>query len=282
MYSVSGEFGEVRHIQKSLIQTHVAVPFSLSNGGWHRCNDKYHFYRENGFANGYLFLFSLSSGGYIQFDDQSPVSLPADSVACIPPRRRHAYYTGTGELWEFYWLHVEEHPLLQFTEIFQDKPYIPFSHTKYICGQLEELIEKDRFTPTLFSIAASATISAFYHALLSESHHRYISKSDHDPLVRQIIHAMEGNCARDWTLPQLSEQYYISVPQLIRRFKAETGMTPYVYLMQIRLQTAEIYLKYTDMTINEISIRTGFPNVSNFIQQFRKYRKTTPQKYRNH
>ena len=92
---------------------------------------------------------------------------------------------------------------------------------------------------------------------------------------------MEVACHLDWNLPLLSQKYYLSVPQLIRRFRAETGMTPYAYLMCIRLQTAEMYLRHTPMTVEEISRKTGFSSTSNFILQFRKIYGSTPQKYRS-
>ena len=113
-----------------------------------------------------------------------------------------------------------------------------------------------------------------------ESSQQTIEQTKNDPLVRDIIHEMESACYLDWNLPLLSQKYYISVPQLIRRFRTETGMTPYAYLMHIRLQTAEMYLRYTLLTVDEISRKTGFSTTSNFIMQFRKLYGTTPNKYR--
>lgn len=91
---------------------------------------------------------------------------------------------------------------------------------------------------------------------------------------------MEGDCGREWNLPELAKQHYISVPQLIRRFKAQTGLTPHAYLMLIRLRTAEMYLNHTNMSVKEISKKVGFQHTSNFILQFQKEMGMTPSKYR--
>ena len=91
---------------------------------------------------------------------------------------------------------------------------------------------------------------------------------------------MEEDCGRVWNLAETAGRHFISVPQLIRRFKAETGQTPYAYLMALRLQTAEMYLKYTGRTVEEIGWQTGFAGTSNFILQFKKRYGVTPAQYR--
>jgi AraC family transcriptional regulator len=58
-------------------------------------------------------------------------------------------------------------------------------------------------------------------------------------------------------------------------------MTPYAYLLKIRLKTAAMHLQYTGMSVDEISHKTGFVNTSNFILQFRKCYGMTPLQYRN-
>jgi len=78
----------------------------------------------------------------------------------------------------------------------------------------------------------------------------------------------------------MAEKYYISVPQLIRRFKMQTNMTPHAYLMTIRLHKAEMYLMYTNMKVEEISEKTGFANTNNFIFQFRKKKGVSPGEFR--
>lgn len=282
MYSIDGDFGKVRHIPLPIgfhnLQTEV--PFCIHSGGWHRCNEKYHIRRENGHDTGHMLFFSLSEGGRLQLDNGDVVNLPASSVAWLLPRIPHCYFTATGENWEFYWLHIKDTPSLQLKNIFQDSSYITLSNIEEIAREIESLLRGKNKNPREFQIEFSRRFSSIYHQLLLESSQQTIEQNKSDSLVRDIIHEMEAACHLDWNLPLLSEKYYISVPQLIRRFRAETGMTPYAYLMHIRLQTAEMYLRYTTMSVEEISNKIGFSTTSNFIMQFRKLYGTTPQKYR--
>lgn len=283
MYSINGDFGKVRHIPLPIgfhnLQTEV--PFGIQNGGWHCCNDKYHFHRENGFDTGHMLFFSLSDGGCLQLNNGAVQKLPASSAAWIPPGIPHSYFTAAGENWEFYWLHIDDTPALQLKSIFRDNSYISLSNIEEISREIENLLHSKNKNPREFQIEFSRRFSCIYHQLLLESSQQTIEQNKSDSLVRDIIHQMESACYLDWNLPLLSQKYYISVPHLIRRFRAETGMTPYAYLMHIRLQTAEMYLRYTLMTVDEISRKTGFSTTSNFIMQFQKIYGTTPQKYRN-
>lgn len=283
MYSIDGDFGKVRHIPLPIGFNNLQseVPFCIKNGGWHCCNEKYHFDRENGFDTGHMLFFSLSDGGRLHLNNGEILKLPASSAAWIPPGIPHSYFTGTGQIWEFYWLHIEHTPALQLKSIFRDNSYITLFNMEEIIHEIESLLHSKNKNPREFQIEFSRRFSYIYHQLLLESSQQTIEQTKNDPLVRDIIHEMESACYLDWNLPLLSQKYYISVPQLIRRFRAETGMTPYAYLMHIRLQTAEMYLRYTLMNVDEISRKTGFSTTSNFIMQFRKIYGITPQKYRS-
>ena len=283
MYSIDGDFGKVRHIPLPIgfSPSQAEIPFRICNGGWHCCNEKYYFYRENGLDIGHMLFFSLSDGGRLQLDYGDIIELPAYSAAWIPPAVQHSYFTGVGETWEFYWLHIQDTPALQLKNIFRDYSVIPLTSIKEISVEIESLLKGKNKNPREFEIEFSRRFSSIYHHLLQESSIQTIEHTKSDPLVRDIIHEMESVCHLDYNLPLLSQKYYISVPQLIRRFRAETGMTPYAYLMHIRLQTAEMYLRYTNMSVDEISRKTGFSTASNFIMQFKKMYGSTPQKYRN-
>lgn len=281
-YDVNGDFGKVRHIKLPSDSCQIKVPFKILSAGWHYCNDKYRIQRDNGFSQGHLLLFSISAGGRLKIADQEAIELPESSVAWIPPNCKHTYYTESGQLWELYWLHIQNNPLLNLEEIFHSRSLISLYRMEHFCRELERMLCEKTLNDEELSIELSKQTSSIYHLLLQESYLQHnINAHKGDELVHSIIREMESYCQKDWKLQQLSEQYYLSVPQLIRRFKAETNMTPYAYLLNIRLKTAAMYLQYTGMSVDEISHKTGFANTSNFILQFRNYYGVTPHKYRS-
>ncbi|UUZ84206.1 AraC family transcriptional regulator [Paenibacillus sp. P26] len=66
----------------------------------------------------------------------------------------------------------------------------------------------------------------------------------------------------------------------VRSFKAAVGMTPYQYVLQLRIEEAKRLLTHTDMTVTEISFRLGFSSTSQFYRQFSRSAGVTPERYR--
>lgn len=280
MYDISGDFGQVRHVRQLHSSPQWLLPFEYMNGGWHKCNDKYCWERESGCENGHLFLFSVSEGGRLGIDGKEAVELPAGSVAWLPPRRQHTYYTEHQQNWEFYWIHIKEADWLHPEDIFGDCSFLPISFMNGVSQEFEKILCDRRMDDWQFQIESSRIFGNIYHLLLQECYVQKVNRQKGDRLVYDIIRELETSYDRNWKLPELAQQYYISVPQLIRRFRTETGMTPYAYLLTVRLQAAKTYLKCSSMSVEEISKKTGFQSSSNFVMQFKKNQGTTPQKYR--
>ncbi|MEA5010461.1 MAG: helix-turn-helix transcriptional regulator [Angelakisella sp.] len=75
-------------------------------------------------------------------------------------------------------------------------------------------------------------------------------------------------------ISQYSKFYFL------RRFKQQTGITPYEYIITYRLNKSKELLMQSDYSIEAISGLVGFESVSNFIKHFKRYEDTTPTKFR--
>lgn len=279
MYAIDGPFGQVRHVTTPYGEDTYNVPFPLTSAGWHKCNDLYHIHREEN-VNSHLLIFARSDGGQIKIGDNASFFLPQNAVAWLPVNLKHDYRTKKGGLWEMYWLHLYDKPWIRLADIFRDSHWLQLSCMDTICDKFEVMLQGCNNSPAEFWIESSHIISDIYHLLMRESLVQHAHSTTGDPLVLQILRDMENACHLEWSLEDLSKRYFLSVPQLIRRFKAETGMTPHACLTQIRLRTAKMYLSYTMLSIEEIAGRMGFSGTSNFILQFRKKNGITPLHYR--
>ena len=65
-------------------------------------------------------------------------------------------------------------------------------------------------------------------------------------------------------------------------FKKSAGTTFSHYLTNLRITNAKKLLTTTDISINEISVKTGFNDYFYFLKIFKKYTGHTPSEYRNH
>jgi AraC family transcriptional regulator len=65
-----------------------------------------------------------------------------------------------------------------------------------------------------------------------------------------------------------------------RLFKQSTGLSPYQYVTNSRIEKAKRLLVQTEEAINQIGQQVGFPNQSHFTNVFRKAMGVTPKAYR--
>ncbi len=65
-----------------------------------------------------------------------------------------------------------------------------------------------------------------------------------------------------------------------RRFKDETGTTPYSWVLAQRVQVAQELLEQTDHSIDWIAGEVGFGNAATLRHHFARVRGVSPQQYR--
>ncbi|MFK7933885.1 MAG: helix-turn-helix transcriptional regulator, partial [Saprospiraceae bacterium] len=73
------------------------------------------------------------------------------------------------------------------------------------------------------------------------------------------------------TIEALAAAAHLSPSQLHRKTKALTGQSPSVFLRTIRLQRAHQLLEQQAGNVSEISVMTGFVNLSYFTRVFRQH-----------
>ena len=71
----------------------------------------------------------------------------------------------------------------------------------------------------------------------------------------------------------------VSEYHFIRKFKAETGLTPLQYKTKIVIKKAIDLLETTNLNISEISRMLGFEDSLYFSRVFKKETGTSPKKY---
>lgn len=79
---------------------------------------------------------------------------------------------------------------------------------------------------------------------------------------------------------QIAEYFYLSPSYLSKRFRRETGESLIEYIQKERINLAKELLLYSEYSISDIAVQTGYPNFSHFSKQFRKCVGCTPKKFR--
>ncbi len=97
---------------------------------------------------------------------------------------------------------------------------------------------------------------------------------------RRVIEFLQARICDEPTLSQIAEQVGLSAFHFARAFKISTGVSPYRYLIQLRIIKARWLLENSDFPISEISARVGYDDPSYFARLFRREVGVTPAAYR--
>ncbi|HEU0214826.1 MAG TPA: helix-turn-helix domain-containing protein [Jiangellaceae bacterium] len=96
-----------------------------------------------------------------------------------------------------------------------------------------------------------------------------------------VLDYMAGRLNEDMTVESLAKLSNMSPRTFARRFRAETGTTPYDWLLARRVAAAQKLLEEGDDPIEVVASRCGFGTAGVLRHHFAKRLGTTPQAYRS-
>ena len=150
----------------------------------------------------------------------------------------------------------------------------------FIESKLRRILSLTQQKDYLAEILVSGLIVEILTQILVKNSSKNMSHGSIPDYLKKTIKEMDSRFRETLTLDQLAGFANISKFHFSREFKRYIGMTPNEYIIVTRISHAKEMLKYTDLTIEEITFDCGFHNVSHFINLFKVHEKITPLKYR--
>lgn len=98
--------------------------------------------------------------------------------------------------------------------------------------------------------------------------------------INRAIDFLMSNYNSTITLNDLAREVNYSPFYFLRIFKQSTGMTPFEFLLEIKLEKAKNLLKHTDFSMTEICYLSGFTSTSHFTQAFKRKTGVSPTNYK--
>ncbi|MCW3779363.1 helix-turn-helix domain-containing protein [Levilactobacillus namurensis] len=98
--------------------------------------------------------------------------------------------------------------------------------------------------------------------------------------LRKAVNLIQEHYAEPVSIAALAAELNYSSVYFSRYFKAYLGVSPKVYLGQIRLERSTALLLSTQDSIQEIARKTGFRTEKNFFVTFKQHYQMTPKTYR--
>ena len=124
-----------------------------------------------------------------------------------------------------------------------------------------------------------AEMNALFTSLLTLIFKNMIG-SNSDNSIDKIIEYVNSNCHLPLSNSLIGEKFHYHPNYLNKLFIKHTGYPLHKYVVNCRVEKAQLLLSTTSLSATEITFRCGFKNPSQFSKTFKKYTGVSPAKFR--
>lgn len=212
----------------------------------------------------------------VELEGCAPLLVEAGHAVLFDREQRHRYYAD-GSL-EMRWLHLAGANTADYVREITAKrgPVWPLASAG-LCEKYAEAALKMVEDGTGSEHILSCTVHRLFAELMTSG----------EPAVHSTEIALDRAVAfirERWnqplTLADMAAAAAFSPYYFTRQFKLYKGVSPYEYVLQLRINEAKRLLYTTDDTVDEIAAACGFESSSYFIRQFRRREQITPFQFR--
>lgn len=108
-----------------------------------------------------------------------------------------------------------------------------------------------------------------------------IAQGNGHAMIERARRWLNDHLDHEWTMAQLCEHCHTSPRTLLRRFQKAVGLSPIQYTQQLRVERAKGLLESSMLSLEDITGRCGYENVSTFSKVFKRWTDVTPREYRS-
>lgn len=273
-------------LAKEGIFVHTPSPFARENlyyiqlEALYTCGPQYEVSRTG--LDSYLIFFLKEGEMLFEYEGQRFTARAGD-VVFLDCRRRHRYHALTRT--RFYWFHFDGGASGAYFEHFMDDRGFQGRgfHGRGI--HFEDQWKMEEYFVLLHDLMRGdfpdeGMMSVHVHRILALLASSGVYKGTPSEGVARARLYIEEHYMEKLSMKEIAGVSRLSQSYLFRLFREETGLTPYGYLMNVRMNHAMKMLLETPCTVEEIADHCAFCSSANFIRAFRQTTGVTPQKFR--
>ncbi len=231
----------------------------------------------------FLFFVVTSGEGKLTYDHKEYDLQQGD---CVFIDCKKAYSHSTSEhLWTLDWVHFYSSTMSSIYDKYLErggKPVFHVSELNEFTGLIHELYDLASSSDYIRDMRINEKLSSLLTLIMKESWNpdAKMTSSRKRLELENIKNYLDEHYTEHISLEDLSNQFFINKFYLTKIFKETYGITINNYLISKRITKAKQYLRFTDMTVDEIGQAIGISDVNYFCRMFKKVEGMSPTTYK--
>lgn len=203
------------------------------------------------------------------------------SILFVFPGVEHAYRPNPETGWEEYWVGFKGSyidALRRASLISHERPFFHIGYSGTVMQYLNAIYDGAQYTEPYFRFKVSSLIVMLIAEILPYNRQgQPLSRAEQ--LVDQAKFVMMQYVASSLTLNELWEKIGVSSSHMGTLFKDATGLTPYQYFIELKIDKAKKMLETRDVPIKRVAFELGFEDPYYFSRLFAKKAGVPPSKW---
>ena len=157
---------------------------------------------------------------------------------------------------------------------------IKMKNPELVLSLLSEMLEDFKSKDIGYQIALKANMLKIFQQVMLSSQmtldYQNSTETQHKSVVSEICLYIHNNYAHKINFADISKEFGFSSSYLRKIFHQVTGQSLIEYLTQVRIEKAKKLLAQKKLTISEISLAVGYPDVQSFSRAFKQQTGSSP------
>ncbi len=196
----------------------------------------------------------------------------AGSVLAVFPGVPHAYRPDPETGWDEYWVGFKG----QYADVLRDsgfhvpeRPFFPVGTHQSIISIFTGIFAAVDAQEPYYQFRAGSLVMLLLSEILGRSR-KAEQSGEAALLVEKAKFLMEENADQPMTVETIGEKLGVGLERFYEAFKAYTGMTPYQYFIQLKINKAKDLLDREEASVKEVAFALGFEDPYYFSRLFKK------------
>ncbi len=246
----------------------------------HLFDRDYNTLRENGRVD---FGLQYIAEGRCYYEDDGEVKVVEKGKALLHfPNVRQHYFFKKEDKTILLWVHFTGHLTKILDELKSDKTVIVDLKNE---RRFEEIFRRMISAQNVKAPYYEITASGYLMVLLSDiaktkANETAIGHISSQKELKAVINDMHLNFNKPIDIKKYADMCCISLSRFAHVFKEYTGVSPYRFVLHIKIERAMELLMSTDISVEECAEAVGFSDPSYFSRIFKKMTSKTPTEYK--